>query len=84
MTVRKSPPKRTVPAFSDKELREELWQRQRQRCANPYCDARPRAVDLELDHLLPKTRSGDDGPGNRIGLCGNCNRRKGRKSWGAG
>ena len=37
---------------------------------------------MELDHRIPKSRGGEDGLLNRIALCGNCNRRKGRKAWG--
>ena len=81
--VRKTPPRRTdIPHVPDAKLREQLWQRQGRRCANPYCDSTPRAVDLHLDHRIPRVRGGDDGPDNKIGLCGNCNTRKGRKAWG--
>ena len=41
-----------------------------------------REVDDELDHLIPKVRGGDDGASNRIGLCGDCNRRKSKKARG--
>ena len=84
MTTRKSPPRRTdIPRMADPKLRELVWRHQHQRCKNPYCDSRPRAVDLHLDHMIPKVRGGSDAPENRIGLCGNCNTRKGRKAWGA-
>lgn len=83
LVVRKSPPRRTdVARVPDDVLRLRLWNRQGWRCANPYCDAQPRAVDLHLDHRIPKVRGGADGEENRIGLCGNCNARKGRKAWG--
>ena len=84
MTTRKSPPRRTdIPRMADGKLRELVWRHQHQGCLNPYCDSRPRAVDLHLDHKIPKIRGGSDAPENRIGLCGNCNMRKGRKAWGA-
>lgn len=84
VTVRKSPPRRKdVERIPDDKLRDALWNRQGRRCANPYCDAENlRKVDLQLDHRIPKIRGGEDGVMNRIGLCGNCNARKGRKAWG--
>ena len=84
VTVRKNPPKRTdIPSVSDSKLRIALWNNQGRRCANPYCDSSElRAVDLHLDHRIPKARGGEDGMLNRIGLCSNCNGRKGTKAWG--
>ena len=83
VTVRKNPPKRTdIGSISDKKLRLVLWNNQGHRCANPYCTSGVlREVDLQLDHRIPKVRGGADDPTNRIGLCANCNSRKGRKSW---
>lgn len=84
VTVRKNPPRRQdVERVSDDKLRDALWNRQGRRCANPYCDAENlRKVDMELDHRIPQSRGGEDGVLNRIALCSNCNRRKGRKAWG--
>ncbi len=84
VTVRKSPPRRQdVDRVPDDKLRDALWSRQARRCANPYCDSENlRKVDLQLDHRIPRVRGGDDGVLNRIGLCGNCNGRKGAKAWG--
>ena len=83
LTVRKTAPKRTdIAAVPDDVLRHRLWNRQGRRCANPYCDSTPRAVDLQLDHRIPRIRGGPDSEENRIGLCANCNGRKGRKAWG--
>jgi len=84
VTVRKSPPRRQdVERVPDDKLRDALWSRQGRRCANPYCDSENlRKVDLQLDHRIPKVRGGEDGVMNRIGLCGNCNARKGRRAWG--
>ena len=82
--ARRSAPSRTdVKAMPDAKLRELLWQGQGRRCANPYCDAGEiRRADVELDHRIPRSRGGADDRGNRIGLCGDCNRRKGRQAWG--
>ena len=82
-TLRKSLRRTDIPHTSDEALRLSLWTRQARRCANPYCDSgKLRAVDLELDHRIPKSRGGSDDVLNRIGLCANCNRRKARKAWG--
>ncbi len=53
------------------------------RCANPYCDSDGlRALDLHLDHRIPRVRGGEGDQPNRIRLCGNRNTRKGAKAWG--
>lgn len=83
--VRKSPPKRQdTEKVTDKEMRLSLWKKQGRKCANPYCSLKEvaRPEDLELDHVIPKSRGGSDDLLNRIGLCGNCNRRKSAKAWG--
>ena len=83
VTVRKSLRRTDIPNVPDARLRQALWARQGRQCANPYCDAENlRAVDLALDHRIPKVRGGDNDALNRIGLCGNCNGRKGQKAWG--
>ena len=86
VTVKKRPPRRTdITQGSDAEMRLSLWKRQGQRCANPYCSLADikRTADLQLDHVIPKSRGGSDDVLNRIGLCGDCNRRKSTKAWGA-
>lgn len=83
VTVRKSLKRRDIPPVSPKKMRTVLWNQQGRRCANPYCDSDGlRAVDLHLDHRIPRVRGGEDDQSNRIGLCGNCNTRKGAKAWG--
>ncbi|MYE01944.1 MAG: hypothetical protein F4Y03_11840 [Alphaproteobacteria bacterium] len=75
--------RRDIPFIPDAKLRQALWARQGRKCANPYCDSEAlRAADMELDHRIPHIRGGDDDALNRIALCGNCNRRKGKKAWG--
>ena len=84
--VKKNLPRRTdIPKVSDAEMRLALWKRQGKRCANPYCSLErvQRPEDMHLDHVIPKSRSGEDDILNRIGLCGNCNSRKSTKAWGA-
>lgn len=82
--VKKRPPQRTdIPKTSDNKMRDSLWKNQGKRCGNPYCQSENvRKVDIQLDHRIPKSRSGPNDITNRIGLCGDCNRRKGRKAWG--
>ena len=85
LDVRKSPPKRTdIERVSDSKMRHSLWKSQGMRCANPYCTLKKiaRIEDVHLDHRIPKSRGGSDEALNRMGLCGNCNQRKGVKAWG--
>ncbi|MCY4332345.1 MAG: DNA methyltransferase [Cyanobacteria bacterium MAG CAR1_bin_15] len=84
VTARKHPPRRSdIQHVTDAKLRVILWNNQGRRCANPYCTSeRLRAEDLDLDHRIPKSRGGADDQSNRIGLCHNCNTRKGAKAWG--
>ena len=80
----KTAPKRNdVKILSDKQLRILLHRKQMKCCGNKYCTSKEiRPEDLELDHILPRSRGGDDGIDNRVGLCGNCNKRKSNKSIG--
>lgn len=81
-TVEPNLPTRTdIKTISDKALRRKLWRDQQGLCANRYCDSTLREVDMVLDHRIPKSRGGPDTPDNRLGLCANCNGRKGRKAW---
>ena len=85
VTVRKHPPKRgDIEQIADRKMRLLLWKRQGGKCANPYCTLKriERKEDVELDHMIPKSRGGSDDLANRIGLCGNCNKRKSAKAWG--
>lgn len=82
--VRTNPPTRKdIPKIPNDKMRLTLWNNQGRRCGNPYCTSDElRKEDVELDHRIPKSRGGADDITNRVGLCGNCNRRKGRKAWG--
>lgn len=85
LSIKKHPPARTdITLMSPDKMRLYLWKRQGQRCANPYCSlgVLKRVVDLELDHIIPRSRGGPDDISNRIGLCSNCNRRKSAKALG--
>ncbi len=84
VTVKKHPPTRKdIPKVKDDDIRELLWRRQGFKCFNGYCAITLEMKNVEIDHLIPKSRGGADEIENFIGLCGNCNRRKGVKSWGA-
>ena len=83
-TLRRQPPRRTdVETATKDKLRLLLWQRQAHLCANPHCTSGElRREDIEHDHRIPRSRGGDDTLDNALGLCSNCNRRKGKKAWG--
>ena len=82
--VRKQPPRRTdIETTPGDKLRLLLWERQAHKCANPFCTSGElRREDIEHDHRIPRSRGGDDTLDNALGLCSNCNRRKGKKAWG--
>lgn len=81
--VRKTLRRKDIPHIKDDKLRQALYAKQGRKCGNPYCDSKSlRAVDLHLDHRIPKVRGGEDDVLNRIGLCADCNSRKGKKAWG--
>ena len=41
-----------------------------------YCGAKSPEVQLEVDHMIPKSKGGQDTPDNLITACINCNRGK--------
>jgi hypothetical protein len=41
-----------------------------------YCGARPGSENLEIDHLIPRSRYGSDNPCNLVTACVTCNGRK--------
>ena len=79
----RAPKRNDIEIIPDTQLRILLHRKQMKKCANQYCTSKEiRPEDLELDHILPRSRGGDDGISNRIGLCSNCNKRKSAKSVG--
>lgn len=44
-----------------------------------YCGARPGSENLEVDHVIPRSRSGSDNSCNLVTACVTCNRRKSNK-----
>ena len=45
-----------------------------------YCGRRPGVRDLNLDHVLPRSRGGADSWENLVTSCRSCNLRKGRRT----
>lgn len=68
-----------TPTLS-KRLRFEIFKRDSFTCQ--YCGAQPPSVVLEVDHVHPKSRGGDNDPGNLITSCLACNRGKSDKPLG--
>ena len=44
-----------------------------------YCSARPGSANLEVDHVIPRSRGGSDNSCNLVTACVTCNRRKSNK-----
>ena len=45
-----------------------------------YCGERKNPVELTLDHILPRSRGGDNSPVNVVTACVRCNQRKGSRT----
>lgn len=61
---------------SMKRLR--IYTRDKFRCQ--YCGAKGKASELTLDHILPRSRGGDNSPINVVTACLKCNNRKGDRT----
>jgi 5-methylcytosine-specific restriction endonuclease McrA len=59
-------------------LRTKVLMRDRYRCQ--YCGVRGSAVDMTLDHILPRSRGGRTNPENLAASCRACNNRKGDRT----
>ena len=57
-----------------KKLRFEVFKRDKFTCQ--YCGKRPPDVVLEIDHIVPKAKGGEDNSGNLTTACFDCNRGK--------
>ena len=55
-----------------------IYMRDKYRCQ--YCAARKRVNDLTLDHILPRSRGGDNSPVNIVTACVPCNNRKSNRT----
>jgi len=55
-----------------------IYMRDKYRCQ--YCGARKSVNDLTLDHILPRSRGGDNSPVNIVTACVTCNNRKSNRT----
>ncbi len=58
--------------------RTRIYMRDKFRCQ--YCGERKQANELTLDHILPRSRGGDNAPVNVVAACVTCNGRKGNRT----
>ncbi|HEX6042951.1 MAG TPA: HNH endonuclease [Pyrinomonadaceae bacterium] len=58
--------------------RTRIYMRDKFRCQ--YCGAKKAASELTLDHILPRSRGGDNSPTNVVTACVQCNNRKGNRT----
>ena len=68
--------RRRREASSMKRLR--IYMRDKYRCQ--YCGEKKTAGELTLDHILPRSRGGDNSPVNVVTACVACNNRKGDRT----
>jgi len=68
--------RRRREASSMKRLR--IYMRDKFRCQ--YCGEKRPAGELTLDHILPRSRGGDNSPVNVVTACVACNNRKGDRT----
>jgi 5-methylcytosine-specific restriction endonuclease McrA len=67
-----------VPRATVRLTRKNLMLRDAHQCQ--YCLKRPPVRDLNIDHVLPRSRGGDDSWENLVTACRVCNLRKGWKT----
>jgi 5-methylcytosine-specific restriction endonuclease McrA len=58
--------------------RARIYIRDRYRCQ--YCGEQKAALDLTLDHILPRAQGGATTPQNLVAACVKCNQRKGNRT----
>ncbi|HEX2269461.1 MAG TPA: HNH endonuclease [Pyrinomonadaceae bacterium] len=58
--------------------RTRIYMRDKFRCQ--YCGGKKAASELTLDHILPRSRGGDNSPFNVVTACVSCNQRKGSRT----
>lgn len=58
--------------------RTRIYMRDKFRCQ--YCGDKKTASELTLDHILPRSRGGDNSPMNVVTACVSCNNRKGSRT----
>ena len=55
-----------------------IYMRDKFRCQ--YCGEKKKAPELTLDHIMPRSRGGDNSPVNVVAACMACNGRKGNRT----
>jgi hypothetical protein len=65
------------PLVRRRRVSGDAWSMSR-RCA--YCDRPLKRSEVSVDHLLPRSRGGDDSPANLVVCCRQCNDAKGNKT----
>ena len=68
--------RRRREAAGAKRLR--IYMRDKSRCQ--YCGEKKSPGELTLDHILPRSRGGDNSPVNIVAACVACNNRKGNRT----
>jgi 5-methylcytosine-specific restriction endonuclease McrA len=68
--------RRRREAAGAKRLR--IYMRDKFRCQ--YCGEKKTATDLTLDHIMPRSRGGENSPVNIVTACVTCNNRKGSRT----
>ncbi len=58
-------------------IKNRLFKEQKEKCN--ACDNQMRIIDLEIDHIIPKSKGGGNYYENYQLLCGSCNRTKGNR-----
>lgn len=66
------------PDMTVVRLRREAWRLQDGRCF--YCGKPLARGQITADHIIPRSRGGEDVRGNIAAACADCNSRKGRRT----
>jgi 5-methylcytosine-specific restriction endonuclease McrA len=69
---------RRIPLQTRALSRKNILMRDRYTCQ--YCGKCPPAVDLTLDHVIPRSRAGETSWENLVACCHQCNNRKGNRT----
>jgi 5-methylcytosine-specific restriction endonuclease McrA len=69
---------RRIPLQTRALSRKNILMRDRYMCQ--YCLKAPPAVELTLDHVIPRSRSGETTWENLVACCHSCNNRKGNRT----
>lgn len=69
---------RRIPHQTRALSRKNILMRDRYTCQ--YCHKSPPAVDLTLDHVIPRSRSGETTWENLVACCHSCNNKKGNRT----